>query len=332
MTIALVQGAVVDRFAAEYQAYNDLSDGRRRDQLRALTSLCHYAQVEDPTECTADHYRAWLVYLQQDEQKKAVTVEKYGKMVRAFFGWAYDARLYPADQLMDLRRVPYPQTPKALPRPYKSKEIKALWGELAKAHPLDDGKFLTRWRRGTSRYKKIANHAHQLQLTAIVRLALDCGLRREELFDLDIDDMHYDNAYVVVRNGKGNKPREVPYTKAARAAAKAWIEFRTELSPDHDRPWLSLTALGPDGVWLRPMNFRRFSMYLKNIGPKWTLHRLRHTCATMWLRSGMPIDKVSKLLGHASIQQTQVYTELINEDVQREVERNEDRFEEQVAA
>lgn len=327
--LALVGGDSIDRFVDEYQVYNSLTDGRRRDQLRALTSLCAFAGVADPLECTPDHYRAWLRRLRED--KAAVTVKKYGMLVGAFFGWAFDAKLYPAESLMEIRRVPFPEHAKPMPRPYSSKEVKRIWPQIAAAHPLDDGRFLKRWRKGTSPYKRIEHHAHHLQITAVVRLALDCGLRREEIFNLSLDDVHYDNEFVVVQEGKGEKPREVPFTKAARLAVKNWIEFRTELKPTTDRTWLALTKVGPPGVWLRAMNFRRFSMYLKDIGPEWMLHRLRHTCATTWLRSGMELEKVSRLLGHSNISQTMVYAELVGSDVQREVERHEDRFEAQVA-
>ena len=321
----------LERFATDYQEYNDLTPQRRKDQLRALRSLCDHADVGDPIEVRPEDYRSWLIALQQVDELSAVTVKKYGMCVRPFFGWGFDAGLYDGNDLMAIRRAQFPDVPKRVPRPYSTKEIKKLWPALARAHPLDDGRFLDRWRRGTSPYKRIEHHAQHLQLAAICRLALDGGLRRQEIFDLSLDDMHYDNAFIVVQEGKGEKPREVPYTKVARAAVKEWIEFRTELAPPHDGPWLSLTKVGPKGIWLRRMSFRRFSMCLKDIGKPWELHRLRHTCATNWLRAGMPIEKVSRLLGHANLSETLGYAELVSEDIQRDVERYEEKFAEQVA-
>lgn len=322
---------IIDRFGKEYQDYNSLSTSRRRDQARALRSLCLHAGVSEPTDVKPDAYRAWLVALHQEEELSASTVKKYGMCVRPFFGWAFDVGLYDGNDLMVIRRAAFPDSPKRVPRPYSTKQIKTLWPAIARAHALDDGRFLQRWRNGTSGFKRIEHHANHLQLTAVVRIALDGGLRRQELFDLELDDMHYDNAFIVVREGKGGKFREVPYTKAGRAAVREWIEFRTELAPEHTKPWLSLTKIGPEGIWLRPMNFRRFSMYLKDAGPDWKLHRLRHTCATNWLRAGMDLEKVSRLLGHASITETMGYTELVSDDIQRDVEAHEERFAEQVA-
>jgi integrase len=320
----------LDRFKAEYQDYNGLTICRCREQGKALAHLCQFVGVSDPLDCTGDGYKRWLFSL-NESNLAPITVRKYGMLVRPFFGWAFDAGLYSSDEYLTIKRAKFPDIKKRLPRPYSSKEIKKLWPAIAKQYPSDsDGKWRARFKRGTSAYKRIEPHAHRLQLTAVARIALDCGLRRSEIFDLSLDDMHYDNAYIVVREGKGEKFREVPYTKAARAAVKDWIEFRTELKPKHDRPWLSLTRIGPEGVWLRPMDFRRFSMYLRDAGD-FTLHRMRHTCATNWLRAGMPIERVSRLLGHANISETQGYAELVVDDVQRDVERYEDQFESQVA-
>lgn len=317
------------RFKREYQDYHNLTVGRCRDQVRALDALCAFAGVNDPLECTPDHYRGWLQQLQTVLSPR--TVKERGMRVRAFFGWAFDAKLYAAEDLMTIQRTPFPEAPRRVPRPYRTKEIKRLWPAIAKAHPLDeDEAWLRRFRRGTSGFKRIEHHANHLQLTAVARIALDCGLRRQEIYDLSLDDMHYDNAYIVVRKGKGGKFREVPYTKNARAAVRAWIEFRTTLKPPHDRPWLALTRIGPPGVWLRPMHFQRFAGYIRDAGDQWQLHRLRHTCATEWLRAGMSLEQVSKLLGHANIAETMGYAELVPDDIQRAVEKHQDRFAAQV--
>jgi site-specific recombinase XerD len=58
----------------------------------------------------------------------------------------------------------------------------------------------------------------------------------------------------------------------------------------------------------------------------WHYHRFRHTAATEWLRAGVPLEHVSKLLGHANLTQTLVYAELVREDVARDVRRAEADF------
>jgi integrase len=317
---------LIDRFQAEYQEYHGLSVARRQDQTRALNRLSTFVS-KDLTKCEPEDLRGWYRSL-RGEGLKPTTIQKYKKMVLAFFGWAFEVKLITGDELMRLRAVKGPNLKKATPRPYSAEEIADFWGQLAKAYPLDeDLKWLKRFRAAKSHFRRIESHANRLQLTAIARIALDCGLRRQEIYDLSLNDAHYDNAYLVVRHGKGDKFREVPYTSAARAAMKDWIELRTLLNPKHDRPWLALTRLGPGpgSVWLEPMGYRRFQSYLTAVG-SWEFHRMRHTCATNWLRVGMPIEILSRFLGHSSIKQTMVYTELTRDDIQRQVERLDKRF------
>jgi site-specific recombinase XerD len=326
MTVVEESPTTLGRFWVEYQNYRGITERRGREQRQAVEELAAHAGVDDAIECTPEQYRAWLLHL--TDGLSGSTVKKKGMQVRAFFGWAFDAGLYTGEDLMAIRRADFPATPRRLPRPYKPKEIKRLWPAIAKHFPLDSGgKWRKRYFRGTSRFTRIEAHANHLQITAMTRIAVECGLRRQEIFDLDLEDMHYDNAYIVVREGKGGKFREVPYTKRAREAVKAWIEFRTELSPGHDRPWLALTTSG--GALLKPMRFPRFEVYLLDVGD-WQWHRLRHTCATTWLRAGMDIEVLSKLLGHANIQETMGYVELVRRDVQKQVERHEEEFGEDI--
>ena len=156
-------------------------------------------------------------------------MRKHANAVRPFFKWGWREGHIDPDRYMRLRDVLNPRgsTGKAKPRPYKRKELEAFWRELDARWPLDeDGKWLNRWVRGRSPYRRVWPHATRCQMEAIVRLALDCGLRRNEVFDANLDDIRPDNAYVVVRQGKGGEYREVPYTGAARAAVARFVDVR----------------------------------------------------------------------------------------------------------
>lgn len=64
---------------------------------------------------------------------------------------------------------------------------------------------------------------------------------------------------------------------------------------------------------------------LSTVGP-WELHRLRHTCGTEWLRAGMELELVSRLLGHANLTQTLGYAQIVSADVHRASVRAHDDF------
>lgn len=319
----------LERFAAEYQDYNDMSGDRRREQLAVLRAFADHAG-KAITDCDAEDLGAFLTAAIATGLHPN-TVAKKNKMIRPFYRWAFRVRLVDADSYMRLIEVPNPSgSGDPPPNPYSLKELRQFRAELDAAWPEVDPKWWVRWRTGRSRYKRVASEVMRRQIEAIIALALHCGLRRREIYALELDDLHPDNAYVVVRqrartpNGK-DKLREVPYTEAAREAVARWLVIRDELNPPHDRPWIAAIANVADGVWLRPMGFKRFGELLGTIG-EWGLHRFRHTSATTWLRAGMELETVSRLLGHSRLQQTLGYAELAREDIQRAVERNESAF------
>lgn len=320
----------LDRFSSEYQDYHGMSEGRRREQLVVLREFRDHAGG-DLLAATADHLRSYLAGKIANGQHPN-TVARKNKMIRPFYQWAFDVRLIDGDTLMRMRGVPHPKgsSNRGTPRPYSAKELQSWREALDSRWPMVNPKWWPRVAKGSSRYKRVASEVMRTQIECVVALALHGGLRRREIFHLSLDDMHPDNAYVVVRqrarvaNGKDHL-REVPFTEGLREAVTRWLAMRERIGVTHDSPWIVAVANVPDGVWLQPMRFARFAELLTTVG-RWELHRFRHTSATNWLRAGVPIELVSRYLGHATIQQTLVYAELVREDIQTAVERNEARF------
>lgn len=319
---------MLDRFAREYQDYHGISEHRRHEQLQVITELGAQAG-KPPHDCDASDIKQYLSGL-LDRGLHVNTVRKKLRMLTPFFGWAWEAGLIDADRLMGIRRISDPRgsSSRGLPRPYSRKELNDFRAELAKRWPEVEPKWWDRWRRGTSRFKRIQTHAMRVQIEAIVALALYCGLRLQEIYSASLDEIHYDNAYVVVSHGKDGRNREVPHTASSREAVRRWIELRTELAPDHDFPWLSLAW---EGVATRPMRWDRFRKLMGTVGD-WQLHRFRHTAGTEWLRATRRLEIVQKLLGHASLQQTLGYAEIVRDDLHDAIAKAELKFEEQVAA
>jgi hypothetical protein len=148
-----------------------------------------------------------------------------------------------------------------------------------------------------------------LQTEAIMLLALHGGMRQGEIFRATLDDLSPDNAYVVVRGaakGAGGleiRMREAPMTQEMRRALHEWLAFRRRLKPPHDQPWLVLDphaspnmVLAPSSPF-NPMSSDRMGEILGKLGV--SLQRLRHTAATNYLRAGMELERVSRLLHEA---------------------------------
>jgi integrase/recombinase XerD len=158
--------------------------------------------------------------------------------------------------------------------------------------------------------------AQGLRLSCMIELAYASGLRISELTGLTLAAVARDPAYLIVR-GKGGKERLAPLNDAARAAVKAYLATRPEFLPPKDKanPWL-FPSRGKGGR-LTP---RRFAQLLDEaaadcgVDPaRVSPHVLRHAFATHLLEGGADLRVVQKLLGHADIATTQIYTHVASD-------------------
>ncbi|MDO8379247.1 site-specific tyrosine recombinase XerD [Phenylobacterium sp.] len=153
--------------------------------------------------------------------------------------------------------------------------------------------------------------AQGLRIGCVVELIYASGLRISELTALPLAALARDPAYLMV-TGKGGKDRLAPLNDAARTAVKAYLEVRKAFLPKGDlaNPWL-FPSRGKAGR----MTPRRFAQLLDEaaadagIDPaRVSPHVLRHAFATHLLEGGADLRVVQKLLGHADIATTQIYT------------------------
>jgi integrase/recombinase XerD len=158
--------------------------------------------------------------------------------------------------------------------------------------------------------------AQGLRFGCMVELAYASGLRISELTALPLAALQRDPAYLIVK-GKGGKERLAPLNDAARTAVKAYLGVRPKFLPKRDRtnPWL-FPSRGKAGR-LTP---RRFAQVLDEaaadagIDPaRVSPHVLRHAFATHLLEGGADLRVVQKLLGHADIATTQIYTHVASD-------------------
>lgn len=317
---------MIEQFEQEYWAYHGITVLRRREQHSVL--LRFQRHIAKPLEDATDKdLQAFLLHLVDVEKLAPSMVDKVRKMIRPLYKWAGAAGLVPADRVALILAVTSPRAGEIRkdPRPYSRVELDAFYATLAERYPLLSRRALMSWEAGRSSYGRVYRHGMRLQLEAACGLALYCALRRTELFTVTLDTIAVENEYVPVL-GKGGAWREVPYPDDLRRAVSAWVAWREQLQPGHDKVWLSLWGGAGDGP-TTPMFERRFHTLLSDtLGDGWTWHRFRHTAGTEWLRAGMTIEKVQMLLGHATISQTLAYARVANSDVHRSMRHAEPRF------
>ena len=157
------------------------------------------------------------------------------------------------------------------------------------------------------------------------RAMLEClystGMRVGELVSLDDRRMDLIGGVVVVR-GKGRKERLAPLGRPAIAALEQYLVVRNA-AHGRDATGTRGVFLSLNGLRLYDRDVRRILdryLALTGLSPKTSPHTLRHSFATHLLRAGADIRAVQELLGHASLNTTQIYTHLSIE-ILREVYR-----------
>ena len=152
------------------------------------------------------------------------------------------------------------------------------------------------------------------------------GLRVSELVDLKISNIYRQRQLLRVF-GKGSKERIVPYSDDAARYLHEYIDrMRYQLMKKGDfNEYVFLNNRGGkltrQGIWKKLKEFAVMAGITKDISP----HKLRHTFATHLLEGGADLRSVQMLLGHSSINTTEIYTHVEQEAIHREFDRKHPR-------
>jgi integrase/recombinase XerD len=157
------------------------------------------------------------------------------------------------------------------------------------------------------------------QLTLLLLFGLGC--RVSELIQLNLQDFNEVDNWLVV-TGKGNKQRILPLTGRLSEEVRAYIaKVRPQLMKE-STPALIINDRGhrPSRVDI----WRWLSAWSKKAGFEEPVspHQIRHGCATALLESGADLRTIQMLLGHASIQTTQIYTSVSPRKLKSDVEQH----------
>lgn len=179
--------------------------------------------------------------------------------------------------------------------------------------------------------EKIREACRTAMETAIVEVLLSTGCRVSEMAAMQIPEISDEK---VIVHGKGNKDRVVYLNAKAQIAISKYLSERSDTSP----------YLFPKSIWIgnnaketnkkNPFWYQKpelvgegkrdngaFEATVRRLGKKAGVenvhpHRFRRTCATMALRRGMPLELVSKMLGHEQIATTQIYLDLSEHELE----------------
>ncbi len=274
--------AFLEMMAVERAAARNTLSAYARDLEDAGGFLA--GRGRDLADAAAEDIEAYFQAL-GERGLSAATAARRRASVRGFYrfvlgeGWRKDD---------PVRRVDAPKQGRPLPKVLSRGEVDAI---IAAAGARDG--------------------AAGLRLGCMIELLYASGLRISELLALPLAAVARDPAYLIVK-GKGGKERLAPLNAAARTAITAYLPARRSFFAKglKDSPWLfpSRSAAGR-------LTSRRFAQLLDEAAlaagvdrAKVSPHGLRHAFATHLLDGGADLRTVQKLLGHADIATTQIYT------------------------
>lgn len=144
----------------------------------------------------------------------------------------------------------------------------------------------------------------RLRDKALIILLLHTGLRRSEMMTLNWDNIDFKSGTLLVISGKGKKDRVVPMNSMVKEALWEYLHSRLPLI-NH------ALFINRYGNRIQKNNVKRIlDRYTRaaGISKHVTSHLLRHTCATRLIEKDVDLVTVKEILGHASVETTQIYT------------------------
>ena len=236
----------------------------------------------------ADVIRGWMETM-MDKGMKATSVNADLAAVRTFYRFALSRRMVDHDPA---HHVLGPKKDKPLPQFLKESEMDELLDEME-------------W----------GNDYKDVRARTIILLFYETGLRRAELRDLDDADIDFTARQLKV-TGKRDKQRIIPFGDEVESTLRHYMEVRDQ-TVEKRSDALFLNSKGERITTGIIYNEVRKHLSRVSTLKKRSPHVLRHTFATALLNHQADLESVRKMLGHESLETTEIYTHTTFEQLRR---------------
>ena len=236
----------------------------------------------------SDMVRDWMESM-MDKGNSAATVSRRLSALKTFYRFALARRYVESDPVYSIKG---PKKEKPLPQFVKESEM----DELLDRQAWDDD-------------------YNNVRARTIIILFYETGMRLSELVNLDDKDVNFVTSEIKI-TGKGNKQRIVPFGDELK---NTLLEFRRlrDASVEVKTPALVVSDKGTRMSPSKVQNIVRSNLSRVCSLKKKSPHVLRHSFATAMLNHHVGIENLKKLLGHASISTTEIYTHTTFEQLKR---------------
>lgn len=165
-----------------------------------------------------------------------------------------------------------------------------------------------------------------IRLVCLLEMLYATGLRVSELVGLPLAAISENKEFMMVE-GKGGRERMIPLSEPAQAAIKDYLAVRETFIGIENKALQDKCFFPSKTSESGHLTRQRFAQLLKDLARdaeveegRVSPHILRHAFATHLLKRGADLRSVQKMLGHADIATTQIYTHILNEDAKETME------------
>lgn len=256
---------------------------------------------------SADQIIAYQRHLREEAAASPSTIRRRIVTLRSYFRWYCEREKLPGSPFDGLRLDL--KIPRRLPRPLDRQTLSSVLGSQKGRSGVMDA----RPRQGDDK------PGSELTTLLVARLLVVTGMRIGEAMTLRLRDISGAGSQIRVR-GKGNRERTV-YVTNRRLLEDFRAHVTTRSATGSADAALFLNSRGDP---LTPPAFRKRLRGLSRslrIEPHLTPHRFRHSAATLLIEEGVDIRIVQRLLGHASIATTEIYTKVSDTSLVSAIER-----------
>lgn len=253
-----------------------LTKGTEMEYLKTIRIFMEYYVNEPICAMSEEEIRAFLLYLIEEKQDSASTVNTYNSALRFVFGAVLGKTL-------NYQKIPRRRIRRELPQIMSKSDI-----------------------------VRFLECVPNIRDKAIFATIYGSGLRMSEIVRLRVQDIDSENMRIFVHHGKGGKDR---YTLLSENNLDILRLYWRQYRPNHTDGYLFLSKDGTKPIHRRTVA-EAFKSTLKRAGihKNYTVHTLRHCFATHLLESGVDVCRIKQLMGHTHIQSTTFYLHLINFD------------------
>ena len=259
-------------------------------KLNAFVRFCLDLAITNIGQISADHIRHFLIFLEEEGHRPA-GIHCYYRSIKTFLKW-YERETEPADWRNPINKVKAPIVPLEPLEPVRIETIKAMM-ETCKRGKLTDARD-----------------------KASLLVLLDTGMRLAEFLALNLEDVDPVTGMILIRSGKGRKPRNAYLGDKSRQFLRRYVKERRDHNP---ALWVGRSGERLTETGVRMMMRRRAA---QAGAPVPSPHDFRRAFAIERWRAGVDILTLSKLMGHASLQVLNRYLKQVGEDLEQVAKRS----------